>query len=72
MHRTDHGTEFFGQKGLKNKPVRCQTPASGEDVLISNFGRFCEKIDHKGRSLATGDDLMLDRDGLLRLAVQEI
>jgi integration host factor subunit alpha len=35
--------------------------ASGEDVLISNFGRFCvkEKAERKGRNPATGDDLML-------------
>ena len=36
--------------------------ASGEDVLISNFGRFCvkEKGDRKGRNPSTGDDLMLE------------
>jgi len=37
------------------------TLASGEDVLVSNFGRFCvkEKAERKGRNPATGDDLML-------------
>jgi len=36
--------------------------ASGEDVMISNFGRFCvkEKAERKGRNPATGDDLMLE------------
>jgi len=36
--------------------------ASGEDVMISNFGRFCvkEKSERKGRNPATGDDLMLE------------
>jgi integration host factor subunit alpha len=36
--------------------------ASGEDVLISNFGKFCvkEKRERKGRNPATGDDLMLE------------
>jgi integration host factor subunit alpha len=35
---------------------------SGEDVLISGFGRFCvkEKAERKGRNPATGDDLMLE------------
>ena len=35
---------------------------SGEDVLISNFGRFCVKVkaERKGRNPATGDDLMLE------------
>jgi integration host factor subunit alpha len=33
-----------------------------EDVLISNFGRFCvkKKKERKGRNPATGDDLMLE------------
>ena len=36
--------------------------AFGEDVLISNFGKFClnEKAERKGRNPATGDDLMLE------------
>ena len=38
------------------------TLASGEDVLISGFGKFCvkEKRERKGRNPATGDDLMLE------------
>ncbi len=37
------------------------TLASGEDVLISNFGKFCvkQKDERKGRNPATGDDMML-------------
>jgi len=39
-----------------------KTLASGEDVMVSGFGRFCvkEKNPRKGRNPATGDDLMLD------------
>jgi len=35
--------------------------ASGEDVLISGFGKFCvkEKRERKGRNPATGKDMML-------------
>lgn len=35
---------------------------SGEDVLISGFGKFCvkEKKERKGRNPATGEDLMLE------------
>ena len=35
--------------------------ASGEDVLISGFGKFCvkEKRERKGRNPATGEDMML-------------
>jgi integration host factor subunit alpha len=35
---------------------------SGEDVLISGFGKFCvkEKKERKGRNPATGADLMLE------------
>jgi integration host factor subunit alpha len=37
------------------------TLESGEDVLISGFGKFCvnEKKVRKGRNPATGDDMML-------------
>ena len=35
---------------------------SGEDVLISRFGKFCvkEKQERKGRNPATGEDMMLE------------
>ena len=37
------------------------TLSSGEDVLVSGFGKFCvkEKKERKGRNPATGGDLML-------------
>ena len=39
-----------------------QTLESGEDVLISRFGKFCvqEKHERRGRNPATGKDMMLD------------
>jgi len=39
-----------------------RTLASGEDVLVSGFGKFCvkEKRKRKGRNPATGEDLMLE------------
>ena len=38
-----------------------KTLESGEDVLISRFGKFCvkDKQERRGRNPATGDDLML-------------
>ena len=35
--------------------------ASGEDVLISGFGKFCvnEKNDRKGRNPSTGEEMIL-------------
>ena len=38
------------------------TLESGEDVMISGFGKFCvkEKNERKGRNPATGEDLMLE------------
>ena len=35
--------------------------ASGDDVLISGFGKFCvkEKRERRGRNPATGEDMML-------------
>ena len=37
------------------------TLASGENVLISGFGKFCvkEKRERKGRNPSTGEDMML-------------
>ena len=39
-----------------------RTLASGEDIMVSNFGKFCvkSKKERKGRNPATGDDLMLE------------
>ena len=39
-----------------------RTLASGEDVLVSGFGKFCvrEKRERKGRNPATGEDLLLE------------
>ena len=39
-----------------------RTLASGEDVLVSGFGKFCvnEKNERKGRNPATGEDMMLE------------
>ena len=38
-----------------------QSLASGDDVLISGFGKFCvkKKKKRRGRNPATGEDLML-------------
>ena len=38
-----------------------QSLESGEDVLISGFGKFCvkEKAERKGRNPATGEDMIL-------------
>jgi integration host factor subunit alpha len=37
------------------------TLASGEDVLVSGFGKFCvkKKSERRGRNPATGEDMML-------------
>ena len=38
------------------------TLASGDDVLITGFGKFCvnKKAERKGRNPATGEDMMLE------------
>ena len=38
-----------------------KTLESGEDVMISGFGKFCvkNKKERRGRNPATGDDMML-------------
>jgi len=39
-----------------------RTLDSGEDVLVSGFGKFCVKTKHgrRGRNPATGEDMMLE------------
>ena len=39
-----------------------RTLESGEDVLVSGFGKFCVKDKHerRGRNPATGEDMMLE------------
>lgn len=55
----------------KNKSIDCvetiikimkKTLASGEDVLVSGFGKFCvnSKTKRRGRNPATGDAMMID------------
>ena len=38
-----------------------KTLESGDDVMISNFGKFCvkEKEERRGRNPATGEDMMM-------------
>ena len=59
-----------------------KTLASGEDVLISGFGKFCvkQKAERKGRNPATGGDMMLKArkvvmftcSGILRDKINEV
>lgn len=39
------------------------TLESGEDVLVSGFGKFCVKLkrERRGRNPATGNDLILEK-----------
>ena len=39
-----------------------RTLESGEDVLVSGFGKFCvkKKRERRGRNPATGEDMMLE------------
>jgi integration host factor subunit alpha len=48
------------------------TLETGEDVLISGFGKFCvrEKRQRRGRNPATGEDMILGPRRVVRLNVQ--
>jgi integration host factor subunit alpha len=61
-----HNQIGFTQKGASEivetlLEIIKNTLESGEDVLISGFGKFCvkEKKERKGRNPATGDAMML-------------
>ena len=45
-----------------------KTLVSGEDVLVSGFGKFCvrEKRERRGRNPATGDSMMLEPRRVVR------
>jgi integration host factor subunit alpha len=59
-----------------------KTLESGEDILISGFGKFCvkQKAERRGRNPATGDDMMLKPrkivtftcSGILRDKINEV
>ncbi len=61
--RTKNG--FTRNKSIKTVEtlleIMKQTLASGEDVLVSGFGKFCvkQKSERRGRNPATGGDMML-------------
>jgi integration host factor subunit alpha len=71
LTKSDIIEEIRTKNGLsKNKSIETletllgiikQTLASGEDVRVSGFGKFCvkEKAERKGRNPATGGDMML-------------
>ncbi|MBT7697185.1 MAG: integration host factor subunit alpha [Desulfobacterales bacterium] len=47
---------------------------TGEDVLISGFGKFClrEKSKRKGRNPATGEDMILDERKVITFNCSDI
>jgi integration host factor subunit alpha len=63
-------TGFSRNKSLKIAETLLEiiksTLASGEDVLVSGFGKFSvkRKNERKGRNPATGEDMMLRRGRL--------
>jgi integration host factor subunit alpha len=71
LTKNDIIEEIRTKNGLsKNKSIKTvetlleiikQTLASGEDVMVSGFGKFCvkEKSERKGRNPATGGVMML-------------
>ena len=73
MARTKHGIvkQVYNELGFpRNQSVEIvesllelmkSTLESGDDLLVSGFGKFCvnDKKERKGRNPATGEDLML-------------
>ena len=61
------GLEFSGTRSMEIVETLLETVKrnleSGEDVLISGFGKFCvrDKRERRGRNPATGEDMILDK-----------
>jgi integration host factor subunit alpha len=51
-----------------------RTLASGEDLLISGFGKFCvkDKKERMGRNPQTGDDMMVDARRVVRFKCSNV
>ena len=51
-----------------------RTLATGEDIFISGFGKFCvnEKAERRGRNPATGDAMMLKPRKVVTFRYREI
>jgi integration host factor subunit alpha len=60
-HKSDHVVEQLLE-------IIKRTLETGEDVLISGFGKFCvcEKAERRGRNPATGESLMLPARRVVR------
>jgi integration host factor subunit alpha len=65
INKIMNGNGFTGEKSAETLEILLEiikgTLASGEDVKVSGFGRFCvkEKKERRGRNPATGEDLIL-------------
>jgi integration host factor subunit alpha len=71
MTKKDIVEKVYNELGFPNKQsveivesileIIKATLESGDDVLVSGFGKFCvnDKKERKGRNPATGEDLML-------------
>ena len=61
----EEGNGFTRKKSIETVETLLEiiknTLATGEDVLVSGFGKFCvrEKSDRRGRNPAIGEDMML-------------
>ncbi len=65
VEQIQNGLGFFRSKSVEITESLLElikaTLASGDDVLVSGFGKFCvkEKKERKGRNPATGEDAIL-------------
>jgi len=65
VNAIEEGNGFTKKKAVETFDTLIEiiknTLASGEDVLVSGFGKFCvkEKSQRMGRNPATGEDMML-------------
>ena len=60
MSLADNGTNPFDHTETLLENIK-STIESGEDALISGFGKFCvkEKVARKGRNITTGEDAII-------------
>ena len=62
MHRNGYTKNQATEAVEKLLEIIKSTLESGEDVMVTGFGKFCvkKKKERKGRNPATGEDMMLE------------
>lgn len=78
LEQITEGTDLEGQAAHEALETLLEiikdTLGSGEDIMISGFGKFCvnEKADRKGRNPATGKTMILPKRRVVTFKIAKV